>query len=723
MSAAAKQATRGRGSHHEVPWVTFALLAICIVMYSVTMVVSRQVQASAEEKLQAAVGYLLEHAYLEPGPILAERVAPGLLEQRRAVERQARDRRGALPILQAVQKKQKQQLDQLVADAFADEARLPTRRFGLSATEFSPPALVSHVFLHESGLHLACAVFLFLALGFQLEGRWGGGVFAGFFVLASVASGACFTLANSGFPAPLIGMSGAVAGLLAAYAIGFRSIWHHPVYLFLLIGGGLFLALPPRVGHDWSLAAGLEARAVLSVHQGVSYWAAAGGLVFGVLGQLGISLFRGPSASKREGSGGKSSQVASPELERVLDARAAGRLNEAYGLLGEVLRKAPENHEALLVMWDVALDHDRPSEAAAAMLRAIRDEVKRNDASAAVEHWLELTDRGLHADAEPALLIRLAQVLHTHEQNPAAVAALRLALRKSGDADAAVVATRVARVARDFDAETAREAAWRALGSVGLELEERQSLEAMLAEIGSVLADGGAAESDSSLAVDFDPAVEGASVARRPPAAPPAVSEAWVDPSLADDAPAPPAAPRPLELEDLVSVGGGLGDERDDRASFRRPEAIALDVSAREIRILAARPLALHPDGLRIEAEQGAKKRLPLAKLEAIAVAAVAGLSQKPVLLIDLVMNWTSGADEPLKVVRFRGDQFDARKLAGESDSPLDALRAFVAVLIAESGAAALPDEQSAKGMPFAAFDDLDAYQSSVLGVEADASD
>jgi hypothetical protein len=131
----------------------------------------------------------------------------------------------------------------------------------------------------------------------------------------------------------------------------------------------------------------------------------------------------------------------------------------------------------------------------------------------------------------------------------------------------------------------------------------------------------------------------------------------------------------------------------------------------------------LHPDGLRIEAEQGAKKRLPLAKLEAIAVAAVAGLSQKPVLLIDLVMNWTSGADEPLKVVRFRGDQFDARKLAGESDSPLDALRAFVAVLIAESGAAALPDEQSAKGMPFAAFDDLDAYQSSVLGVEADASD
>jgi hypothetical protein len=121
---------------------------------------------------------------------------------------------------------------------------------------------------------------------------------------------------------------------------------------------------------------------------------------------------------------------------------------------------------------------------------------------------------------------------------------------------------------------------------------------------------------------------------------------------------------------------------------------------------------------LQIESEGGAKRRVPLEKFEAISVAAVGGLSEKPVLLIDLLMNWTSGGDETLKVIRFRGDRFDARSLTRDESSPLDALRAFIGTLLRESGATPLPDEPSANGLPFASFDDLTSYQRDVLGAE-----
>jgi hypothetical protein len=90
------------------------------------------------------------------------------------------------------------------------------------------------------------------------------------------------------------------------------------------------------------------------------------------------------------------------------------------------------------------------------------------------------------------------------------------------------------------------------------------------------------------------------------------------------------------------------------------------------------------------------------------------------VIVIDLVMNWKSAADEPLKVIRIRGDRFDARPFADDRESPLDALRTFLATLLGECGATPLPDQQSAKGLPFASFDDLTSYQRNVLGVEED---
>jgi membrane associated rhomboid family serine protease len=718
MSSSSARSTIGRGSAHTVPWVTFLLIAVCVSVYSLTQYASHQVRAAAERELQTAIDYLVEHPYLEPGSVLSERVDMKRIEQTRARQHFDRVRRGAPPIPKRVQQRRQEQLEQLVQEAFAGVSSLPSHRWGFRATEFAPSTFVTHVYLHESWLHLVGALFLLLIVGFQLENAWGSGTFIVFFLLSSAASAIAYAIGNSGFSAPLIGMSGVVASLLGAYLIRFRSIWKQPIYPFALVLGALFLILPVRSGNEWSVAAGLERMAVLAGNHGASYWAFGGGFAFGLLGQLAIGLFGAGAFEAGEGPRGKLERIANPMLEKVMNAQSAGRLNEAYGTLAELLHQSPDDHEALLLMWDIALDYARPAEASAAMLRAIRDEVKRGDSFAAVEHWLDLTNRGLNADAEPALLIRLALILQQQEHTFAAIAALHQAMERSEDSNAAVVASRVARASRELDPETARAAAWRALGSMDLDLEERQSLESLLSEIGSGIETVPSGSGDGrtvDLDLEEEAVVSGAAaaVAFEEP-------EPWVDPALVDEnagsCSRAAAKLEPFELEDIVQTGDGQPEA--DGADYRRPAPIDLDVVSRTIRAVAAVPVALEREGLLIEVDGGAKKRVPLGKLEAISVAAVGGLSERSVILIDLVMNWKSAADEPLKVIRIRGDRFDARAFSDGRESPLDALRTFIGALLHACGAMPLPDEQSAKGLPFASFDDLTSYQLRVLSVE-----
>jgi hypothetical protein len=88
------------------------------------------------------------------------------------------------------------------------------------------------------------------------------------------------------------------------------------------------------------------------------------------------------------------------------------------------------------------------------------------------------------------------------------------------------------------------------------------------------------------------------------------------------------------------------------------------------------------------------------------------------VIVVDLVLNWVSLTAETLSVIRLRGDRFDPRTLVPGVPDPADALRAVIERLLDRSGALPLPDLQSARGLPFAAFPSLAAYHRHVLLVD-----
>jgi hypothetical protein len=98
-----------------------------------------------------------------------------------------------------------------------------------------------------------------------------------------------------------------------------------------------------------------------------------------------------------------------------------------------------------------------------------------------------------------------------------------------------------------------------------------------------------------------------------------------------------------------------------------------------------------------------------------VSVVAVQGLAEKPVLLVDLVLDWKAPAGTKVRVIRLRADRFDPRRLFPEVASPVDAMRRLVFQILTLSRGVPLPDADAARGMPFASFPEVALYQRLVL--------
>jgi membrane associated rhomboid family serine protease len=349
---------------------------------------------------------------------------------------------------------------------------------------------------------------------------------------------------------------------------------------------------------------------------------------------------------------------ADPELARALADLAAGRPADAHRRLNAIVARGPADRAALLALWSAARELGRDDEARRALLRVIREEVQRGEGEAALEHWRALGAAGLEPAVEPALAIRLAGLLIEADCPDEAVGAFRAGLRGCEGEASAPVAARLARAAEAVAPEVAADAAWRALSCSELDLFERQDLERLLLRLRAQLG-------------------------RR--------------------AAEPEAQPAPAETAELAET---------------RPDPIEIGDAGREIDVVDAVPLELDATGLCIRVAPSIGKRVRYERIDAVCVVAVEGISAKPVIVVDLLLNW-SAQDEPLRVIRLRGDRFDPCKLCAEPARPVDALRDIVDRLLAASEARPLPDLRSARGRPFAGFASLEDYERDVLTLGA----
>jgi membrane associated rhomboid family serine protease len=152
--------------------------------------------------------------------------------------------------------------------------------------------LVTSMFLHGGWMHLAGNMLFLFIFGDNMEDVLGHLRYLGFYLLSGLAAAFLQIAADPGSPIPMVGASGAIAGVLGGYLLLFPGA-RVDVLIILII---FFRILPVPAWIMLGLWFGLQIVGGLNTPSdagGVAYWAHAGGFVAGIVLALPAWLARG----------------------------------------------------------------------------------------------------------------------------------------------------------------------------------------------------------------------------------------------------------------------------------------------------------------------------------------------------------------------------------------------------------------------------------------------
>jgi membrane associated rhomboid family serine protease len=163
--------------------------------------------------------------------------------------------------------------EMIAIDQFA--GLIPSAFAGHHTGGLPPPfTLITYQFLHANLAHVSGNMIFLFVFGDDIEEVLGHWKFLVFYLLSGAAAGLVFALSAPGTQMPLIGASGAVAGVIAAYLL-FRPC----AKVSCLLG-----LIPLRLRAYWLICGWAIWQVVGAGHRvqdHVAYWAHIGGLIAG----------------------------------------------------------------------------------------------------------------------------------------------------------------------------------------------------------------------------------------------------------------------------------------------------------------------------------------------------------------------------------------------------------------------------------------------------------
>jgi membrane associated rhomboid family serine protease len=175
------------------------------------------------------------------------------------------------------------------------------RTWGVVPADFSVVSLFSSMFLHGGFLHIAGNMLYLWIFGDNVEDRMGHGRYLTFYLICGVAAALAQTYAAPASTVPMVGASGAIAGVMGAYFVLYphsRIVTLLPIFIFIQIieipaifflGIWFLMQLMSGVG---SIAQTADATS-----GGIAFWAHAAGFVAGV---AGVMVFKRPERQRVE---------------------------------------------------------------------------------------------------------------------------------------------------------------------------------------------------------------------------------------------------------------------------------------------------------------------------------------------------------------------------------------------------------------------------------------
>jgi membrane associated rhomboid family serine protease len=224
-----------------------------------------------------------------------------------------------------------------------------TRRYGFRPAFPYLTTFFTYMFLHGSFGHLLGNMVFLWIVGCVLEAGCGRSLFVLVYVLGGVFAVVVYWLAYMQSTMPLVGASGAIAGLMGAYTVLFGmkkvNIFYSLGFYFNYLKVPAIILLPIWIGKEvFQLRFGTVGQ--------VAYMAHIGGLASGAL--MGVLIRYFFKLSGRQAfSVDETDDHLSPLLEQALEKMGALDLEDARRLLMKVLEKEPDNLTALGHLFNI----------------------------------------------------------------------------------------------------------------------------------------------------------------------------------------------------------------------------------------------------------------------------------------------------------------------------------------------------------------------------------
>ncbi|HEX2700182.1 MAG TPA: rhomboid family intramembrane serine protease [Acidimicrobiales bacterium] len=138
-------------------------------------------------------------------------------------------------------------------------------------------ALLFSMFMHGSWIHLGGNMLFLWVFGNNIEDRLGGPKFLAFYLAAGLVATAAHIAVQPNSTVPLVGASGAIAGVMGAYLVLYPNV---RIKSLIFLG---FFVMFRDVAAKWLLGIWLVSQFFINPNEGVAWMAHVGGFVFGVV--------------------------------------------------------------------------------------------------------------------------------------------------------------------------------------------------------------------------------------------------------------------------------------------------------------------------------------------------------------------------------------------------------------------------------------------------------
>jgi membrane associated rhomboid family serine protease len=446
---------------NRVPWVTISVIAICVLVW---LFGSMRAEKNMVRATRKVMSYAFNHPYLDIPEEFTNFLTRHkmismfhLAEQLRA--EMTDDEEDFYPPTQEQFQREQEQFQAMAEELLIKYRRSFYEKWGLIPAEFHVHSLFTAMFVHAGFMHLfGNMIFLFFTAPF-LEDRWGRPFFTAFFLAAGILGGILFMITAPAFHMPMVGASGAIAGVLGAFLIKFTR----RKFNFLIFGILYFRAfhfefsLPAWVVVSLFILGDVLMLALAGSHSPVAHWAHIGGFTTGIGTALILKLTR---LEPRLNPGGFDPDYPEFNLDEGVEyLEVRGEHEKALTMLGKAERNEPEIQNKY---WEIALKHRDLSHMKKAAIPLFTHALKDSQRQQALYYWLVFMENKSILPIRHSQCLQFLDLLLSGEDSEEAFDALKLYLNQRKHLSSiqimelGQIAFRIHRGAMDLILESAR---------------------------------------------------------------------------------------------------------------------------------------------------------------------------------------------------------------------------------------------------------------------------